>query len=126
MVVLLSKTVGALVLCRTLSRDSVTQSIRIRFSVPTTPAEVIIAGAGAYARKRAAEIEDGDPERYTKHPANWLKEGCWDASGDGGPILDERGDAVTPQHGSNGHDSDPSPGWDDPNYLEKAMGRLFS
>jgi hypothetical protein len=92
-----------------------------------TPAEVIVAGASAYARRRAAEIANGDEERWTSEPTNWLRAGKWDeaASGDGGPLLDERG-AVTPQRG-NGHDDDRGPiGYDDPNYLEKAMGRLFS
>jgi hypothetical protein len=66
------------------------------------PAEVIIDGASAYARRRAAEIAEGDEERWTKEPTNWLREGKWDeaASGDGSPLLDERGDVVT----GNGHD----------------------
>jgi hypothetical protein len=91
--------------------------------------EVIIAGASAYARRRAGEIADGDEERWTKEPTNWLKEGKWDeaASGDGGRLLDQHGgDIVTPQHGGNGHDEDPSTSWDDPHCLEKAVAKVLS
>jgi hypothetical protein len=45
--------------------------------------ETLIAGAKRYAVERT-----GEDEQYTKHPKNWLIEGCWDDEASGPPTLD--------------------------------------
>ena len=60
-------------------------------ALKVAPADVILAGARRYAADRA-----GQEVRYTKHPATWLRAGCWsDDGGDAGkPILDQNGDII--------------------------------
>ena len=51
--------------------------------------EALIAGACRYAVER-----NGQDAYYTKHPKNWLNEGCWDDEQSGPAVLDERGNVV--------------------------------
>jgi hypothetical protein len=44
---------------------------------------VIIERARRFAAKRVVE----DP-RYTKHPANYLRGGCWEGEQSGAPVID--------------------------------------
>ena len=52
-------------------------------------AEAIIAGAKAYAVAR-----QGEPERYTMNPANWLRDGRWKDAAPAGAVIDEQGNVV--------------------------------
>ena len=54
------------------------------------PAEQIIDGAGRYARDPE---RIGRGERYTKHPANWLRDGGW-ANSDARVTIDQHGNPV--------------------------------
>jgi hypothetical protein len=54
------------------------------------PAEQIIEGAGRYARDPE---RIGRGERYTKHPANWLRDGSW-ANSNGRVTIDQHGNLV--------------------------------
>jgi hypothetical protein len=51
--------------------------------------ETLIAGAARYAAERNGQNAD-----YTKHPKNWLNEGCWDDETAGPPTLDNDGNVV--------------------------------
>jgi Helix-turn-helix domain len=53
-----------------------------------TPA-VLLAGAQRYAAER-----QGEPPRYTKHPATWLNGGCWEDELSGAPVIDQAGNVV--------------------------------
>jgi DNA-binding MarR family transcriptional regulator len=59
---------------------------------------VLIAAARRYAHERADAERDGDDPRFTKYPANWLREECWEdepAREDGSPIIDnETGEPI--------------------------------
>jgi hypothetical protein len=59
---------------------------------PTT----LIEGARRYAAKRSAEIRDGDPPKFTLHPATWLNDGCWTDEPDNNtaPVIDQDGNPV--------------------------------
>ena len=50
--------------------------------------ELPIAGAQRYAGERAGE----DP-KFTKHPATWLRGGCWEDEppANGGAVIDQHG-----------------------------------
>jgi hypothetical protein len=52
-------------------------------------ADILIAGAQRYAAER-----QGEPPRYTKHPATWLNGGCWEDEAPGVPVIDEAGNVV--------------------------------
>jgi hypothetical protein len=52
-------------------------------------AEILVAGAQRYAVER-----QGQPPRYTKHPATWLNAGCWEDEAPGAPVIDEQGNVV--------------------------------
>jgi hypothetical protein len=61
-------------------------------AIELASADVIIEGARRYAGERAGQ----DP-KYTKHPATWLRGGCWDdpaPRADGPPIIDQAGNVV--------------------------------
>jgi hypothetical protein len=49
----------------------------------------LLAGAQRYAVER-----QGQPPRYTKHPATWLNAGCWEDELSGAPVIDEAGNVV--------------------------------
>jgi hypothetical protein len=51
--------------------------------------EVINAAAQRYAIER-----QGQPQRWTKHPATWLNGGCWEDEPDGAVVVDELGNVV--------------------------------
>jgi len=48
-----------------------------------------IAGAQRYAVER-----QGQPPKYTKHPATWLNGGCWEDDPPGAAVIDEQGNVV--------------------------------
>lgn len=54
-----------------------------------TGASTIVDGARRYAIER-----NGEPPRYTKHPATWLRGGCWTDEPVGAPVIDEAGQLV--------------------------------
>jgi hypothetical protein len=51
--------------------------------------ETLIAGAQRYAVER-----QGEPPRYTKHPATWLNGGCWLDEPVGTPVIDQDGNII--------------------------------
>jgi hypothetical protein len=51
--------------------------------------ETLIAGAKRYAVERT-----GENAEYTKHPATWLKGGCWDDEQSGPAVLDNDGNII--------------------------------
>jgi hypothetical protein len=49
----------------------------------------IIASAQRYALER-----QGQPPRWTKHPATWLNGGCWEDEPEGAVVVDEFGNVI--------------------------------
>jgi hypothetical protein len=51
--------------------------------------EALIAGARNYALER-----EGENQQFTKHPKNWLAEGCWDDEASGPTVIDNAGNII--------------------------------
>jgi hypothetical protein len=63
--------------------------------------EALIAGAQRYAVER-----QGQPRRYTKHPATWLNGGCWEDEPPGTAVIDEQGNVVAFERPEDEEESD--------------------
>jgi hypothetical protein len=63
-------------------------------------ADEIIAGAKRYANdaERIARAQETGSERFTKDPANWLRESGWtNPYSSGAPVIDQAGNTVSYQ-----------------------------
>jgi hypothetical protein len=95
---------------RKVAKDAARRAFAAAIKRGADPA-ILIAGAQRYAIER-----QGEPPRFTKHPATWLNGGCWEDEPIGAVTVDEDGNVVAIEEDE---DEDPFEWW---HAREREMG----